>query len=155
MSLRSVAENIISRITIDINEKGISASGTLLRSLRSEFEESPGRKVMRVLGAGHIFFVEDGIGRGPTRSGSGNGSLQDEIRKWIDDKGITPNGISKDSLAYLIARKIHREGTDIYLQKREGLNTREIVNEEVRKGIPLIGMNEKRRLSSQIFKSLK
>lgn len=39
------------------------------------------------------------------------------IRKWIDDKGITPkDNISKDSLAFLIARKISREGTDYFKQ---------------------------------------
>jgi hypothetical protein len=49
------------------------------------------------------------IGRRPTSSG-GDGSLKRAIRQWIDDKGIIANGITKDSLAFLITRKIHREG---------------------------------------------
>jgi hypothetical protein len=41
----------------------------------------------------------------------GDGKLQEKILRWIDEKGITPkDGISKKSLAYLITRKIHREG---------------------------------------------
>lgn len=41
----------------------------------------------------------------------------DAIRQWIDDKGITPyDNISKDSLAFLIARKIAREGTEYFKQ---------------------------------------
>jgi hypothetical protein len=40
-----------------------------------------------------------------------NPTLRQIIRKWIDDKGIIPKGkISKDSLAFLISRKIHKEG---------------------------------------------
>ena len=50
-------------------------------------------------------------GRGTTKSKGSGVSLRSVIRKWIDDKGITPRDkISKDSLAFLIARKIHREG---------------------------------------------
>ncbi|MBO7226552.1 MAG: hypothetical protein J6V33_03095 [Bacteroidales bacterium] len=41
----------------------------------------------------------------------GDGKLQEKILRWIDEKGITPkDGISKKSLAFLITRKIHREG---------------------------------------------
>lgn len=38
------------------------------------------------------------------------------IEKWIYDKGITPNGISYSSLAFLIARKIAKEGTEYFKQ---------------------------------------
>ncbi len=41
-------------------------------------------------------------------------SLQDIIREWIDAKAITPQGITKNSLAFLIARKIHNEGTLLF-----------------------------------------
>jgi hypothetical protein len=54
-------------------------------------------------------------GRKPTESTSaGSPTLLEVIKKWIDVKGITPDGISKDSLAFLITRKIHREGTTIF-----------------------------------------
>ena len=49
-------------------------------------------------------------GRRPTKV-KGDGKLQEKIQRWIEEKGITPkDGISKKSLAYLITRKIHREG---------------------------------------------
>lgn len=49
-------------------------------------------------------------GRRPTKN-KGDGKLHEKIERWIDEKGITPkDGISKKSLAYLITRKIHREG---------------------------------------------
>ena len=53
-------------------------------------------------------------GRKPTGSGAtrGNPTLYDQIRKWIVDKGIA-NGMDEreqKSVAFLITRKIHREG---------------------------------------------
>ncbi len=43
------------------------------------------------------------------------------IRKWVQIK-IRPTDISVNSLAFLIARKIARRGTDIYLGKRKGID---------------------------------
>jgi hypothetical protein len=40
----------------------------------------------------------------------------DAIRQWIRDKRIQLDNISEGSLAYLIARKIAREGTDYFKQ---------------------------------------
>jgi hypothetical protein len=54
-------------------------------------------------------------GRKPTETTTASSpTLLEVIKKWIDVKGITPDGISRDSLAFLITRKIHREGTTIY-----------------------------------------
>jgi hypothetical protein len=56
------------------------------------------------------------------------------IRKWIDDKGITPyDNISKDSLAYLIARKIANEGTEYFKEGGTDLVDGIITTERVRK----------------------
>ncbi len=46
------------------------------------------------------------------------------IEKWIYDKGITPAGISYSSLAFLIARKIAKEGTEYF---KEGTDLVEAV----------------------------
>lgn len=60
-------------------------------------------------------------GRKPTSSGAskGNPTLFEQIRKWIVDKGIA-NGMNEreqKSVAYLITRKIHREGWQTKLNK--------------------------------------
>ena len=81
----------------------VNASGDLARSVR--YELTPG--VGTIYAAGYAFAVE--FGRGPGKMPPIN-----SIRAWIDAKGIEPTGISKDSLAFLIARKIKREGTDIH-----------------------------------------
>lgn len=55
-------------------------------------------------------------GRGPTTAG-GSGQVKNEIEKWINNRGIVPKpstltGITptRKQLAFLISRKIHREG---------------------------------------------
>lgn len=51
----------------------------------------------------------------------------ESILGWIQKKGIAPEDISERSLAFLIARKIGKVGTDIYEGKREGLSLDEII----------------------------
>lgn len=61
-------------------------------------------------------------GRGPTRAGApkGNPTLQQIIRKWIDDKGITPRVDksgrlpTKDQLSWAISKSIHLYGDRLY-----------------------------------------
>ena len=87
-----------------------NASGNLERTLRFEVKDG----VLRVYANKYIGSLI--FGRRPTSAG-GTGILKQRIRTWIDDKGITPYGsISKDSLAFIIARKIHKEGTLLYPQ---------------------------------------
>jgi len=64
------------------------------------------------------FFTVVETGRGPTKPGAAAGSptVRENIEGWIKAKGITPNGISIKSLAYLISRKIHEEGSLLYRQ---------------------------------------
>lgn len=45
----------------------------------------------------------------------------ESIQGWLQKKGIVPVDIPQRSLAFLIARKIGKLGTDIYQGKRPGL----------------------------------
>lgn len=60
-----------------------------------------------VFGSGHAVYMEGGTGPG------GRPSLAETL-DWIRLKGITPNtpGMKRESLAFLIRRKIAREGVD-------------------------------------------
>lgn len=49
------------------------------------------------------------------------------IEDWIEEKGLNLKGITKKSLAFVIARKIAKKGTDIYMKKRAGLPIQELV----------------------------
>ena len=103
---RQFAEKLVQDIGQSIDSSGVSASGNLKDSLR--FEVGPNR--LTVFAAPYAKAVE--VGRGPSQKAGGD--LRGAIRKWIDDKGIIPDGITKDSLAFLITRKIHKEGTALF-----------------------------------------
>jgi hypothetical protein len=106
--LQSFAARFIQDLRESMDSSGVTASGKFNRSLKAEIKPDQ----LIVTGLRYAGAIE--LGRKPT-SGGGNGELRQEIRSWIDDKGITPTGkISKDSLAYIITRKIHREGTKLY-----------------------------------------
>ena len=105
--LQSFAARFIQDLRESMDSSGVTASGNFNRSLTAEITNNS----VTVLGARYAGAIE--LGRKPT-SGGGNGELRKAIRSWIDDKGINPADISKDSLAYIITRKIHREGTKLY-----------------------------------------
>lgn len=93
------------------------ASGKSARSLRYEVTEEG-----NILIYGEESILTLIFGRKPT-SASGSGKLKDIIKKWMNDKGISPEGnMSEDTLAFLISRKIHKYGSGIYL-KHQGANS--------------------------------
>jgi hypothetical protein len=108
--VQDFADKLTKDLATSVNASGVNASGNLAKSFRYELQ--PER--LRVFAAKYYSAIE--IGRKQTVNG-GDGVLRGIIRRWIDQKGITPkpdaNGraVSKDSLAFLITRKIHREGT--------------------------------------------
>ena len=53
------------------------------------------------------------VGRPPTQKDEG-GVLRGRILQWVQQRGITDPNTSQESIAYLISRKIHREGTIIW-----------------------------------------
>lgn len=133
--VRRVFEQMIARIQENIRTKPVTRHGAMNASGRTAASltyEIRGNEAL-MYGAGHIFALE--FGSGPTTNG-GDGSLKDRIRVWIDDKQIQPepgpNGrpISKDSLAYLIARKKHNEGTLLYRQGGKSGILSDVINEQ-------------------------
>jgi hypothetical protein len=70
-------------------------------------------------------------GRGPTSATAtkGNPTLRENILEWVETK-VRPTDISAKSLAYLIARKIHKEGTLLYRQGGNSGILSEFTNEE-------------------------
>jgi hypothetical protein len=100
-------------LILNYDKLGLRASGKWANSLEGFQEKSQTKFRIGVLGENYTFFLENG--RGKTKATSaGSPTLREIIREWIDIKGITPYGdISKDSLAYLIARKIHEKGIQV------------------------------------------
>lgn len=116
MFLEKIAIGAVEQLVNDIKTKQIErvgargrfasvvdASGKLANSITYTIQNG----VMTIWGNDYIYYLQNGrkSGKKPPRA---------VIRQWIDDKGIQPDGISKDSLAYLIQRRIGNEGTTIY-----------------------------------------
>lgn len=113
--LRIEFELLKQELISEYDRKGMRASGTFADELEVKVE---GGNNAKLLGAPHTLQLEDG--RGATSSGATKGSppLIEKIKQWIRQKGIISdikNDEDGSTLAFLIARKIHREGW-----KREG-----------------------------------
>jgi hypothetical protein len=97
----------------NLKEHGRVASGNLIKSItvHSKFTN---QDVTVVLDAAD-YLLQLSEGRKPTNNG-GNGQLKDKIKTWIEQKNILPRPdnlgkvLTQDQLAFLIARKIHKEG---------------------------------------------
>ncbi|WP_026463654.1 hypothetical protein [Adhaeribacter aquaticus] len=98
----------------------MNASGKTAESVRFEVSTEG----LKVYALKHIFVVETGrkAGKFPPIS---------VIRQWIDDKPIIPKGkISKNSLAFLIARSIAKKGTVLHqMGGKSGILTN-VINQE-------------------------
>jgi hypothetical protein len=91
---------------LDVYEKsGRKASGQFAEGLEAVYEPNKGTI------KGYVYLA----GRGKTKKKGkpGEPTVQQQILKWLKVKGITAieKNITQKSLAFLIARKIHEEGT--------------------------------------------
>lgn len=98
---------LIDELVKAYDKKGMRASGEFENELEKVITDSKGT----LLGAPHSGALE--FGRSPSTTGSKPGKLIDAIKQWIIDKGIVSDikdDTDNSSLAFLITRKIHREG---------------------------------------------
>ena len=124
MTKKEAIANFLEKVKLayieDQQAKGIRASGQSAQLFRTQAKETGGT----LYGAAYLHFQKQG--RRP-----GGFPPIESILQWIKDKGIKAE-ISNESLAFLIARKIARLGTDIYRGKRPALNVDTKI-EELRK----------------------
>jgi hypothetical protein len=99
-------ESIINDIIKVYNDSGRRASGKFAEGLEAIYEPNKGTI------KGYLYL--SGRGKTKKKGKSGEPTVQEQILKWLKIKGIKPleEKTSLKSLAFLIARKIHREGTD-------------------------------------------
>ena len=145
--LNSSKDQIISNYDRD----NMRASGSFAKSLRVEVLQQSGLIKGTLYGAHHSLYVDNGRGK---TSGGGNGQLKVAIKQWIDDKNITPkDNISKDSLAFLIARKIHREGWKPKNSYPSGVISSVINDNAIKELLSSLGANVKLQVKSDIWQS--
>lgn len=98
-----------------INTKNISSTGEAINSL--EIQEN------KLLGNDYIFFLDKG--RAPGRF-----PPVENIRDWVRAK-IKPAENTVNQFAFLVGRKISREGTEIYKNPSKGIGLDNIINEAI------------------------
>lgn len=130
--------------------KHFKATGGTRDSIHSTFEG----EVATIQGSSILHFGEDGRGVTKVSGPKGTGILRDIIREWIDVKGIVPkDNISKDSLAFLIARKIHAEGIKVPNKYNPGKILSSVINDKsVRELMNQLGASIIAEFESDILK---
>lgn len=125
-TIREFGEQLVTEIKQNLRREGNFASGKTENSLKVEVREMR----LTIFALWHIVTLEDG--RGPsTGGGSGRAELKERIKEWIRMKGIQPEqGMSVDTLAFLITRKIHREGTRLYRRGGKSGVLRNVLRDE-------------------------
>ncbi len=115
--LKRELDILIDELIEAYDRKGMRASGKWAESLKSEVRNGVGS----IFGEKYTDQLE--YGRRP-----GGFPPIDQIEQWVQDKGIRAieNNISNRTLAFLIARKIAREGW-----KREGRGGVDLISEVV------------------------
>ena len=100
----------------EYNSSGRKASGYFGEHIDVEMYDEGGR-INTPLYVGSLVF-----GRKPTSGGGGGRSLYSMILDWIKVKGITPDNpkMTDNTLAYLISRKIHKQGIKVPNQFNDG-----------------------------------
>lgn len=113
------------RLIEEYDKRGFRASGKFAEELEGRATEYSGV----LLSSPHVEFMNRG--RGPTTTFQANEPpLREIIEQWTIDKGINPEkGQTRESLAFAITQKIHREGYNV--TGREGLVEAAIPDSEI------------------------
>lgn len=119
-SIRKFLSTIREGLRQDMKAKDLVSSGNSSASMHIESEAKKEQAAGQLWGKHYI--QQEITGRRPGRF-----PPIDRILEWIKQRGIVPDDISERSLAFLIARKIARRGTEIFQGKRPGLDLKGIV----------------------------
>ena len=104
--IREEIDAILADIITAYEQSGRKVTGQFEEGLDVVYE--PNKATIK----GFVYLA--GRGKTKKKGKAGEPTLQQQIKKWIIAKGIAAKkkDISVNSLAFLIARKIHKEGTN-------------------------------------------
>ena len=140
--IRRTLEGIKDALVREMDAGKFNASGRTKASFEVYAEEYygalTGLRSFQTLVAQRI--TDGGKGRGPTIN-DGDGALYRSILQWLNDKGIQPTTGTIEEMARNISNKIHKKGTRIYRNQRQGIDLIGIAEsflDSMRKEIPSI-----------------
>ena len=144
--IKEEIEAILSDILTVYEQSGRKASGQFAEGLEAVYE--PNKATIK----GFIYLA--GRGKTKNKGKAGEPTVKEQILKWLKTRGIKPleEGMKLSSLAYLIARKIHKEGTNRsdWLRVYEQVITPERIQKIIRR-VSVLNVN---RIVSEIRASL-
>ena len=158
MTKKEIIDNWLAEVQKDLIKNyerlNLKASGRWAKSLEPFTETEKDKIRLGISGENYTEFLEK-PGRKPT-SKSKRGKLYGIIRKWIDDKGISPKGgISKNSLAFLIARKIDEKGIKVPNKfNKGGLVSDVVTSKRVNDLIDSLSLFFQGELKSELLKTI-
>ena len=142
----------MSALADDLKKKHISlgmpASGKWTKSVEATSDETSGT----IWAEDYTEYLVNG--RGPTKNAGTGKPLIEIIKQWIIDKGIRSE-IPLNSLAFLITRKIHKEGTKYYRKGGTDLMSAVITPARVQGIIDRVGVQAINELVLNISKTIK
>lgn len=112
-NIERVLQKYSDAIIASLESKGIKRTSNLSQSLEVSKDVQPLKTIFEVLANEYWYYIDQG--RGKTENGEPPGEVKEAIKRWIRREGIKAeerNGRTptEDQLAFLITRKIHREG---------------------------------------------
>lgn len=137
--LRVEFESLKRDLIAEYDRKGMRASGEFANELEVVVESGNNAKL---LGAEHSLQLEDGRGKTSEGAARAEPPLIEKIKQWIRDKGIVSdikNDEDGSTLAFLIARKIHREGWNRAGRGGVGLISAVVTDQRMQKIIDAVG----------------
>ncbi len=123
--LNSNGKQIVTDLQKSMSSKRLDASGDTSKSISYSVEETLTKGVLKITANRSIGALQHGrrAGRMPPR---------DVIRQWIDSKPINvAQGMTKDQLAFLIQRKIGREGIKVPNRFNPGGVISDVINDQL------------------------
>lgn len=109
----AVLKEFASALVDSMVSKGVSRSSNLAQSTETKTTIDPLKTTFEILMNEYWYYIDQG--RGKTLQGSRPGVVRDLIKEWIRSKNIQAEERdgrkpTQEQLAFLITRKIHREG---------------------------------------------
>jgi len=131
-SLRGAGFDMNQEIKKNLSSSDKVASGDLIRGTRFTISSTGSLITFKALAPKQWRFVDEG------RKPGGKFPPKTAILRWMRQKGISARGISKDSLAFLIGRKIARDGikpTNIFTDAIENFKKTFVIERALRQDI--------------------